>query len=320
MTGFPLTRRFAQHTIAALALLCLLPLHAAFAWSATGHMIAATIAYRSLSPELRTSYITLLAAHPEYGDWMRSYEGNVDEGAYLFMRASVWPDELKKNRGNPETHAEWHYLNMPLIAPSFPPRDAPKPGPKGDIIVAIELNRRVLASGSASPTQRAVALAWLLHLVGDLHQPLHTTALINDVYKAPKGDKGGNDFFIRPSERAKKPISLHSFWDGLLGTSKNLRSAYNEALELEREHTRSTLPELQAAASVRDWMLESRAIAIDSVYLDGRLAGVDDKSLDAPIVPETYRRSSKSVAGRRVALAGYRLADLLRRGPVAGAD
>lgn len=60
--------------------------------------------------------------------------------------------------------------------------------------------------------------------------------------EAPKGDSGGNDFCVRPSERAKNPASLHIFWDGLLGTSKNCRWAYNEALTIEKDLSRRSSP------------------------------------------------------------------------------
>jgi hypothetical protein len=292
----------------------------ALAWSATGHMIAASIAYRALPAELRTKYVTILTAHPDYADWKRAYRGNVDEGAYLFMRAALWPDELKKDRRDPETHAEWHYINLPLVAPSFPIQDAPPAGPKGDIMTAIAVNREALVNWSSTAEQKAIALAWLIHLIGDIHQPLHTTALITDGYKAPRGDRGGNDFFIRPSETAKNAIALHAFWDGLLGTAKDFRRAGNEAIGIEREYGRPDLPELVTQRSVRDWMLESRAAAVTSVYLSGRLAGVNDRRLPAPVVPETYRSNSKRVAERRIALAGYRLADLLRGEPQVDAE
>ena len=297
--------------VLACACLFVLSVTTAAAWSATGHMIIATIAYRDLSPQLQKKYLTILASHPDFQVWKGSYKGNLDEGAYLFMRASVWADELKKDRGNPETHAAWHYINMPLIPPAFPLRDAPKPTAKGDIMTAIALNRDVLASASARVQDRAVALAWLIHLIGDLHQPLHTTALIVGAYKAPYGDKGGNGFYVRPSERAKKPISLHVFWDGLLGTSKNYGAAYREALLLEREHARSSMSEFLQRSAPRDWMLESRQIAIDEVYLRGTLRGSSKRTTPASVVPPSYRSNAKAIAERRAALAGYRLGALL---------
>jgi hypothetical protein len=60
--------------------------------------------------------------------------------------------------------------------------------------------------------EKAIYLTWLLHLVGDIHQPLHCTAVFSEQF--PNGDKGGNDAFIRIRS---SPVKLHAFWDGLLG-------------------------------------------------------------------------------------------------------
>ena len=79
------------------------------------------------------------------------------------------------------------------------------------------------------PERRAIALAWLFHLVGDIHQPLHTAQLFTVDY--PQGDRGGNEICVRVKE-AERPMDLHRFWDGVITSSSNLTRLRNEAAAL----------------------------------------------------------------------------------------
>jgi hypothetical protein len=146
-------------------------------------------------------------------------------------------------------------------------------------------------------------LSWLIHLVGDLHQPLHCASLVDSEY--PRGDKGGNDFFIKPEERE---ISLHSFWDGLLGTSGKSQTHWNYAVAIDAEHPRKSLKELKADKTAKDWSLEGRTLAIEKAYLRGDLKGGTSRET-AVALPSGYAKEAKAVAEKQAALAGYRLAD-----------
>jgi len=157
----------------------------------------------------------------------------------------------------------------------------------------------------ASMEARAVYLSWLIHLVGDLHQPLHCATLVNDKYPAPIGDKGGNNFYIRPP---KKGVKLHSVWDQALGSSIRFDVQYNYATELRTANPRSGLSELTKAATPKDWSLESRQAAIDNGYLGGKLQG-NTTAGAAVAPPDDYTKKLKDVAEHRASLAGYRLAD-----------
>jgi hypothetical protein len=143
----------------------------------------------------------------------------------------------------------------------------------------------------------------LIHLIGDLHQPLHCASLFTDAY--PGGDRGGNEFFVMPASRG---IKLHSFWDGLLGTSAKVNSQVAYAIQLQREYPRRSLGELKKQTTPREWSLEGRILAIEKAYLNGQLKGSADED-HAPKLPDGYAKAAKSVAERRGALAGYRLAD-----------
>jgi hypothetical protein len=125
----------------------------------------------------------------------------------------------------------------------------------------------------------------------------------------PTGDKGGNSFFVKPGTRG---IALHSFWDGLLGTSGKPQSHLNYAIMIKHEHPRKSLPELKKAKTPKDWSLESRGIAVEKAYLHGELKGGTSKET-AVDLPEGYTKAAKVVAEKQAALAGYRLADEIEK-------
>jgi len=127
--------------------------------------------------------------------------------------------------------------------------------------------------------------------------------LFTDSY--PTGDRGGNEFFVRPATRG---IKLHSFWDGLLGTSAKVNSQVAYAIQLQRDYPRRSLAELKKPSNPRQWSLEGRQLAIVKVYLQGRLKGGQNED-HAPPLPDGYGKTAKSIAERQAALAGYRLAD-----------
>jgi hypothetical protein len=278
----------------------------AWAWSGAGHMVIAAQAWHELSPSLKSKVTELLKSHPEYGKWERPFQGNtsLDLATYAFMRASTWPDEIRRHHSKFD-HPHWHYINYPLRPPLFQNQFGPTP--RDDILYGIEQCEKILSDTKAPAEERAVYLSWLIHLIGDLHQPLHCSSFINETY--PVGDKGGNDFYVKPGSRG---IKLHSFWDGLLGTSTKPQSRLNYALEIQSEHPRKSLRELTGSKTVREWSLESRGLAIENGYLRGALKGSTSVE-DAPSLPESYTGTAKNIAEKQAALAGYRLADEIRK-------
>jgi hypothetical protein len=101
----------------------------ACAWSGPGHMTVAAIAYRDLSPAERQKLDTILESHPQFESWRNAFPEsvpNLDQGLYVAMAASLWPDQIR-NRDDPSTFPNWHFIDYPLIAPSFPDRGSPTP-------------------------------------------------------------------------------------------------------------------------------------------------------------------------------------------------
>ena len=282
---------------------------ASLAWSGPGHMVVAAIAYRDFSADERHKVSELLKNHPDYSKWTNSFSAElapVDLETFVFMRSSTWPDEIRR-KGNPYDHPYWHFVDYALEPPAF--LDKPSPFPTNDILYGIARSEKMLSDPNASPEEKAVYLSWLIHLIGDLHQPLHCATLVNADYPAPSGDKGGNGFFVKPNARG---VNLHSVWDQALGTTANPRTAYTYAIQLGKEHSRSNLTELVAHKTVEAWSKETRTIAIESGYLHGNLKGSKEADT-APPLPDGYTKNMKSVAEKQAAVSGFRLADEIKR-------
>jgi hypothetical protein len=281
-----------------------------FAWSSPGHMTIAAIAYRDLTAQEKTTVSALLKSHPNYAIWKERFPTNsiLDLPTYIFMQASTWPDQIRRS-GSPYDHPAWHYIDYPLEPPTFP--DKGSPHPNDDILFGISQCEKTLQDQSATPQVRAVYLSWLIHLVGDIHQPLHCATLVTEDYPAPVGDKGGNDFFVKV-DAGSEGVNLHSLWDKGLGATVNPRLQYNNAIEISAMYSRTNLTELSHNPTPVLWSKESRMFAIQGAYLDGRLQG--SKNVDnAPTLPDDYTKNLKAVALKRAALAGYRLADEIKQ-------
>lgn len=293
-------------SLIALAVL-LAPQLRVFAWSSAGHMVIAAEAFRELSPTLKFKAVKILTAHPEYEKWQKAFAAglpDVDLETYVFMRASTWPDEIHKTP-NQYDHPKWHYIDYPLRPLAFPMEAGPSP--EDDILYGIAQCEKILSDTNSSPELQAVHLSYLIHLVGDLHQPLHCASLFNDIY--PNGDRGGNEFYVKPGV---KGIKLHSFWDGLLGTSIYSSTQINYATKLISENPRTSLLELKKDKTPKEWSLESRTLAIEKAYLRGELKG-STRPETAPALPKDYTKEAKAVAEKQGALAGYRLSDEIQK-------
>jgi hypothetical protein len=259
-------------------------------------MTAAAIAYRRLPPATKVTVDELLTHHPAAAKWdadRAKHEGALEPGLDRFLRASTWPDAIKFKKGV-NSHASWHYTDYPLRGPASPFEASLD---KHDLLEGMRENESVLRDASASPEARAVALSWLIHLIGDLHQPLHCATLVNAAH--PTGDGGGNDTVIVIDGRHLK---LHTFWDGLLGKSRKPSDAQRLAVELEAARA-GPIP---AGFDARAWTLEARTIAQTVAY--PRAVWDADNAVE---VDEGYIKSVRVIAEQQVALAGRRLAVML---------
>lgn len=290
------------------------------AWNRAGHMVSGAMAYSALklaNPAALDAWTAVLGRHPHYVQrWQRKLE-SVDAGErdqYLWMLAARWPDDV---RGDEEyDKPQWHYINY-AYKPAGQPASVATVGPAAvNIVTAFRENLETLKSDADEP-HKAVALCWLLHLVGDVHQPLHTTKLFTTDFSVPDGDRGGTLFYIRATEQAE-PITLHKFWDDLILGSEDVRAVRNTSILLRRKYPAGGFTELSrptAESDFRHWAeTESFSLARSAVYRAGQLQGSSQRA-DAPVLPEGYARQSKLVAERRLSLAAWRLAALLGQLP-----
>ena len=153
-----------------------------------------------------------------------------------------------------------------------------------------------MLAGSDSDELKSYDMVWLLHLVGDVHQPLHATTRVSSAQ--PDGDAGGNLVKVcNPGCNTE----LHAIWDNLLGTSSDINLAVTTGKGLPAPNATAA-----AKADAAIWVQESFDAAKSHVYVDPILDGARPFTLTA-----AYKSSAKTLARKRVALAGTRLANLL---------
>jgi hypothetical protein len=277
-----------------LALFFFLPALPAHAWNAAGHRLVAVIAWQQLSPPAREAIGEALARHPDHDRW--ADKARPSEDIDLFAEAATWPDDIRNDPrfydeeresptpplpGLPDTarHKRWHYVDL----------DAAGKVRAGELDLQIERLARMLRS-TGKKAEISYALPWLLHLVADLHQPLHV---------GRHGDEGGNAVEIENPYNKRLPFtSLHTYWDDLPGPPwlRGQRLARNAAGLLENHPA-------PVQGNVGLWRDESHRL-LDQAYPDA------NGSL-LPIVSEDFRQKSRDIANRRIVDAGYRLGRLL---------
>jgi hypothetical protein len=204
------------------------------------------------------------------------------------------------------TSAPWHFINLHFWPDGQVSDNQPAPE---NVVAAIKRFSVVLGDHSKTDIERAEALRWVLHFVGDVHQPLHSCA--RDTNDHPYGDKGGNDFdIIAPTGISPAPKNLHFLWDlggGLfpgtrrpltptgLGRIERLAQALVDANGAAAEKAVTTMDPIK-------WAQEGLAIAKSSVY-----AGIEEGEEPS----EAYLSKTREISGLRVTIAGFRLAKLL---------
>src|SRR5262249_12194527 len=285
-------------------------------------MLSGIIAYQVLqqeNPHAIERVKAVLEKHPWYPNQWQARLQDVsvaDHSLVLFMQAARWADDIRSN-DKQQHRALWHYINWPFKPDGQPPSVKTREPEAVNILTAMMENQRIAANDN-DVERKAIALAWLFHLVGDIHQPLHTVQLFTSEY--PKGDRGGNEICVRVTQ-AGRPMDLHRFWDGVITSSQNMTRLRNDATALmgRQEFQRSQLTEL-ANGDFESWAKESYEIATKIAYRNGGLVGAPRSGnkdcpmvVTAPVLPPGYVVNASRIADRRIILAGYRLVDLLKR-------
>jgi hypothetical protein len=199
-------------------------LHATGDWGRNGHRTTALIAKKHLNRKTLKQIGVLL------------------EGQSLEV-VSTWADEIKSD-GAFRKYSPWHYVNFPKGSTY---REHPK-SEKGDLIAAIDSCISVLKDKDQTKEDRVFHLKMLVHLIGDLHQPLHIGLA---------DDRGGNDFQVR---WFNKGTNLHAVWDTEMLESYNM--SYSELALNSRKLSKRQLEEIRKGDH-RDWARESRQLFED---------------------------------------------------------
>lgn len=311
-----------QHTtfvasIAPIALVCSIAAPA-LAWNDYGHQLSAYLAYKGMTPEARAVANWLLRQHPQYNMLIEHCPEGFDKDLYAFMRAATWPDMLR-SESNPlhktDHHGPWHYVDYPINrddAKGPIPVELWMPGSDPEnVLQALQKCEADLRNPSITDADKAKMLCWYLHLMGDLHQPLHTTGVFTKAL--PEGDRGGNLFIINDAGHIQR---LHAFWDNILGVDKDAKNIAARGAQIQaspalsRESLKSDLAHTTSIA----WAKDGHELAKSVVYADGKLPGTEVQP-DAPLpkaVPELakeYRENGTKVAEKQIALAGFRMTD-----------
>ena len=249
----------------------------ALAWSRQGHELVGELAERELSPAALAQVQDLLAGEPEP----------------TLAGVSTWADEIRAAKSPlGETSQRWHYINIPGKDCDYV---AARDCPDGECVIgAINAQAKVLGDLSQPRQARVEALKFLVHFVGDAHQPMHA---------GYPHDRGGNDHQLNYTGKGSpegEGTNLHGVWDYWIVQGAGMdNTAYADHLQ--------TLPLPADPAAGADnpamaWTLEScRLIQAEGLYPPGRK------------ITDAYLDKHRPVAETRLRLAGARLAELLEK-------
>ncbi len=262
----------------------------ALAWGDYAHRLIASTALAELTPRARAEVRHILARGAAV-DTPACAIGTIEA-------ASVWPDCVRSLPDRFTFSFPWHYQNIDICAPF----DADAKCPDGNCVTAqVTRQLAIAADRRASAADRAQALAFVVHFVGDMHQPLHI---------GEKHDKGGNDVRAAYGAKAPERMNLHRVWDSDLA-----ERALTEPPALTPLSPTHAQRRAYARGTVADWARESWELSRSIVYPE--LAAYPDtcpaKSDIRAMIDETYIRTATPAVRLQVERAGVRLAMLLNR-------
>ena len=299
--------RFVPVFLLGFAFISAMPAHA---WDEGGHMLVDEIAWKQMRPTVRSRAAEMLSPLDARFN---------DNRPYTFITAGCWMDDMR-GLGKEYKWAKLHYIDIPWTATGAEIKLPPPP----HVLSAMDERVKTLRDASATPAQRTEALAMLIHFVGDLHQPLHATER--------NLDRGGNSYLIGGvpfSDLKQRQISnLHTFWDkayrfdGIDGsivekwkspgvserpTTPGEGVIGKEAAKIEAEFPRAKLPELAAAGDGLSWAKQTHLVGCLHAYP----AGEPPPNTEVRLLEPAFVHEANGFANRQIALAGYRLGDLL---------
>jgi len=262
----------------------------AAAWGPQGHRTVGAIAERLLNPAARTAVAQLL-------------EHDLDKfgrtsGRTTLESVSMWADEI---RDTPASHPRWHYDDLPVCGTA--PRERYCPDAQcnsGQLLRLIG----VMADAHAAARERNEALKWVVHLLADIHQPLHA---------ADNADHGGNDVQVALAGlRTRGRESLHRAWDNeLVSLALHARSRQQPPADIDALAAEARSLAVRAGqGSPELWARESNALARTVAYHYAGFA-CDRVAPGIVVLDEPYQQAAAAIVRERLLLAGARLAAVL---------
>jgi hypothetical protein len=222
-------------------------------------------------------------------------------------------DREFKNRYAKYHKGNWHYADTFWRQENGRAIILPKPEGEegGKATEKLYEFEKVLRNASASNADKAIALGWILHLGGDIHQPLHTSARITEL--EPKGDQGGNLFLLTPAGTPRnEQVNLHWFWDSIVGRNvarKNdaCDSDYLPAIaaQMMKKYPMAKMQNRLALGDFDKWQKESFAVATTELFPATLVRN--------QVAPENYKRKAYQISQEQIALAGYRMGAMLNQ-------
>lgn len=293
----------------------------ASAWSDTGHHVVGVLAFEQLEQSEQVEVMRILAAHPDFGR-MFDPPANIQQkpaiDRWRIGLAACWPDAIRDSDAD---RPSWHYAEgaTAVIGNVDYPKDGPATAAPGvtmntqkiNVLEAIDLCRRVYHDRTQSDPQRAVALCWLCHMVGDIHQPCHAGSVYAPCFDY--GDRGANRIELVGGG------NVHGAWDRLLGGQATANDVRQRVFELRNEK-----PYQPDRLDPVAWRNESVEAAKRFVYspevgqpIIAASRGLTPK-LPALKLSDEYFTTAGEVARARVVTAGYRLAGILTESSQSG--
>jgi hypothetical protein len=294
----------------------------ALAWDYEGHKVTAEVVYATLGAEERARLIAILESHPRFqADFVAQMPADADRDRWLLWQAASWPDLARRF---PESERDnyhrgtWHYINhvvwltdedrATLDGTLAHNRSTSYHGPLQDGLNAVQAlkgNLDAWHNPAASAADKAIALCWILHITGDLHQPLHNVALFSR-HLFPEGDRGGNLIEVQWGQETR---NLHYVWDSLV----------DDALDVDIAPAGlRTIPDGWIDNSrIERWSRQHANLARLNVYtgevVAQLIAARSSENLSPISVSDAYLEHGRAISVRQLQLAGRRAASLIRQ-------
>ena len=288
-----------------LAMLSFIAAKPALAWGRQGHMATGLIAYDRLAardPSAIAAIDALLAQHPDHARFESALTGleGEERERHLFALIARWPDDIRATKWN---HTHWHHQLRVVVG--WKAFHGLRPGEADH---AFRHNLRILRDEKASGADRAIALCWIFHIVGDMHQPLHAGHRQDDHF--PLSDFAGSKGWVRKSADSA-PETFHYFWDMAADRADDdFAGAASIAAAVSHDPPETEPAPADFVAAYYGWVKESEQLAADSAY-PAAMEAEARRPEKAGILSAGYILQARSIAEKRIGQAGERLADLL---------